>query len=61
VIDRSEELFDLLRETDFVALYDRFREQPTLTSFEILVEDVVVRKGSGDYWREFPATKTRLK
>jgi phenylalanine-4-hydroxylase len=61
VIDRFEDLFELLKATDFVALYDRFRAQPSYTPFEIRPEDVVIRKGTGDYWRDFPTTKTKLK
>lgn len=61
VIDRFEDLFDLLKQTDFVALYDRFQAQPGYTPFEIRPEDVIIRQGTGDYWRSFPATKSRLK
>ena len=61
VIDRFEDLFDLLKQTDFVALYDRFRTQPGYTPFEIRPEDVIIRQGTGDYWPSFPATKSPLK
>jgi len=61
VIDRFEDLFDLLKQTDFVALYDRYRAQPDYTPFEIRPEDMIIRQGTGDYWRSFPATKSRLK
>jgi phenylalanine-4-hydroxylase len=61
VIDRFEDLFDLLKGTDIIALFDEVRTLPTLTPFEILPEDKVIRKGTGIYWRDFPATKTKLK
>jgi phenylalanine-4-hydroxylase len=61
VIDRFEDLFDLLKRTDFAALYDELQAQPSYTPFEIRPEDVIVRQGTGDYWRSFPATKSRLK
>ena len=61
VIDRFEDLFDLLKQTDFVALYDRLQVQPGYTPFEIRPEDVIIRQGTGDYWRSFPATKSQLK
>jgi len=61
VIDRFEDLFALMRETDFLELYTRLRTEPELTPFEIGPEDVVVREGMGEYWREFPQTKVHLK
>jgi len=61
VIDRFEDLFDLLKGEDIFALFDEVRAEPTLTPFEILAEDKVIRKGSGQYWREFPKTKIKLK
>lgn len=61
VIDRFEDLFDLLKSEDIIALIDEVRSEPTLTPFEILKPDKVIRKGTGDYWRDFPATKTKLK
>jgi phenylalanine-4-hydroxylase len=61
VIDRFEDLFDLLKGTDIFALFDEVRAQPTLTPFEILPDDKVIRKGTATYWRDFPATKTKLK
>jgi phenylalanine-4-hydroxylase len=61
VIDQFEELFDLLKRTDFIALFDKLRALPTYTPFEILPQDVVIREGTGRFWRDFPSTKTRLK
>ena len=61
VIDRFEDLFDFLRRTGFLALYDRMREAPPLTPFEIAPEDAVIRKGTGEYWRDSPASKAKLK
>src|SRR5438552_14724676 len=42
VIDNFEDLFGLLRETDFIPLYDKFRREPDYTPFEILPDDVVI-------------------
>jgi phenylalanine-4-hydroxylase len=61
VIDGFDELFDLMRRTDFLALYAEMRGRPTQTPFEILPSDTVIRRGSGRYWRDFPATKSTLK
>ncbi|ALA18714.1 MULTISPECIES: phenylalanine 4-monooxygenase [unclassified Chelatococcus] len=61
VIDRFEDLFALMRQTDFLELYTRLRTEPELTPFEIGPEDVVVREGTGEYWREFPQAKAHLK
>jgi phenylalanine-4-hydroxylase len=61
VIERFEDLFDLLKARDMMSLIDDIRDEPTLTPFEIGTEDTVIRRGSGDYWREFPKTKTKLK
>jgi phenylalanine-4-hydroxylase len=61
VIDRFEDLFDLLKAHDMMALVDDIRNEPTLTPFEILSDDKVVRQGSGEYWRDFSKTKTKLK
>lgn len=61
VIDRFEELFDLLKGIDAPALFAELREKPTLSPFEIRPEDEVLRRGSGDYWRDFPRIKEKLK
>jgi phenylalanine-4-hydroxylase len=61
VIDRFEDLFALLKRADFGAMYDRLRGLPAHTPFEILPRDTVIRKGTGEYWRDFPAAKTKLK
>jgi phenylalanine-4-hydroxylase len=62
VIDRFEDLFELLKGTAFTAaLFEGLRAPPAYTPFEILPRDVVLREGAGDYWRDFPSTKTRLK
>jgi phenylalanine-4-hydroxylase len=61
VIDDFQDLFHLLKETEFIPLYDELRAERDHTPFEILPEDRVIRKGTGHYWRDFPATKTRLK
>ena len=61
VIERFEDLFELLARTDFLALFDKLRGLPTLTPFEILPEDAVIRKGTGAFWRDFPVQKTKLK
>jgi len=61
VIDRFEQLFDLLEGLDGPALFGDLREKSTLSPFEILPEDKVLRGGSAEYWREFPVTKPKLK
>ena len=61
VIDRFEDLFALLKDRDILKLIDDVRGEPTLTPFEILSADRVIRQGTGDYWRDFPKTKTKLK
>jgi phenylalanine-4-hydroxylase len=61
VIDRFEDLFDLLKGTQFVPLFDKLRALPAYTPFEILPQDLVIRKGTGRVWRDFPSTKTKLK
>jgi phenylalanine-4-hydroxylase len=61
VIDRFEDLFGLLKDADILSLIDDVRNEPTLTPFEILAQDEVLRKGSGQHWRDFSQTKTKLK
>jgi phenylalanine-4-hydroxylase len=61
VIDRFEDLFDVLQGRDWPALYDRMREAPQLSPFEVEPGDRVIRHGTGDYWRAFPQTKAKLK
>lgn len=61
VIDRFEDLFEALRGTDFIAKFEEVRPQPMLTPFEMLPGDQVIRRGTGEFWRDFPETKTRLK
>jgi phenylalanine-4-hydroxylase len=61
VIDRFEDLFGLLKDADILSLIDDVRNEPTLTPFEILAQDEVIRKGSGQHWRDFLQTKTKLK
>lgn len=61
VIDSFDDLFEVIENNDFVALFDKYRPEPTLTPFEILPSDTVIRQGTGRYWREFPETKAKLK
>ncbi len=61
VIDRFEDLFALLKRTDFTGLFERLRALPAYTPFEILPQDVVIRKGTGQFWHDFPSIKTKLK
>jgi len=61
VIDRFEDLFALLEGADLVASFEGLRAMPPLTPFEILPADTVWRKGTGAYWRDFPASKPKLK
>jgi phenylalanine-4-hydroxylase len=61
VIERFEDLFDLLKRNDITAMYDRLRNETAYTPFEIMPQDRVIRQGTGEFWREFPRTKTKLK
>jgi phenylalanine-4-hydroxylase len=61
VIDRFEDLFDLLSAMDFPTVFEQFRTLPAHTPFEILPQDVVIHKGTGQYWRDFPSVKSKLK
>lgn len=61
VIDRFEDLFQVLRGTDFIAKFEEVRPLPAHTPFEILPGDQVIRQGTGEFWRAFPQTKTKLK
>lgn len=61
VVDSFEKLFEECIERPFVPLYQKFREMPQLSPFQIEPTDKVLRKGTGTYWKEFPKTKTKLK
>lgn len=61
VIDSFEELFEIAAKTDFTPLYAEYRQLPEFTPFEITDRDEVIRKGSGEYWKDFPHTKPKLK
>lgn len=61
VIDKFEDLFELLKSTNFTDVAGKFRTLPTHAPFEILAHDKVIRKGTGRFWRDFPSTKTNLK
>jgi phenylalanine-4-hydroxylase len=61
VIDQFEDLFNLLSAMDFPTMFEQFRTLPAYTPFEILPQDIVIRKGTGEYWRNFPSAKTKLK
>jgi phenylalanine-4-hydroxylase len=61
VIERFEDLFDLIKGTDFNAMFDSVRPLAAHTPFEVLPQDAVIRKGTGRYWRDFSKTKTKLK
>ena len=60
-IDSFESIFKQCIERPFIPLYEKFRAMPALTPFEIVEGDTVLRKGTGEYWREFPVTKPKLK
>ena len=60
-IDSFESLFKQCIERPFIPLYEKFRAMRALTPFEIVEGDTVLRKGTGEYWREFPVTKPKLK
>jgi phenylalanine-4-hydroxylase len=60
-IDSFEALFKECIERPFTPLYDEYRQKTTLSPFELIESDVVLRRGSGEYWKEFPKIKTKLK
>jgi phenylalanine-4-hydroxylase len=60
-IDSFEALFKECIGRPFIPLYEEYRTKPTLSPFEILDTDIVLRKGTGEYWKDFPRTKTKLK
>ncbi len=60
-IDSFEALFKECVERPFLPLYKRARENTMLSPFELVDSDRVLRRGSGEYWRDFPKTKTKLK
>lgn len=61
VIDSFESLFEKCIAEPFVPLYQKYRELPDHTPFEILESDIVLKKGTGEYWKGFPNTKPKLK
>jgi len=60
-IDSFEALFTECIERPFAPLYESCRRQPPLTPFSIEATDTVLRRGSGEYWKDFPVRKTALK
>jgi phenylalanine-4-hydroxylase len=60
-INSFESLFKDCVERPFVPLYDEYRQKPTLSPFELVDGDRILRKGTGAYWKDFPKTKTKLK
>jgi phenylalanine-4-hydroxylase len=60
-IDSFDALFQECIERPFIPLYEECRAKPMLTPFEIVEGDTVLRKGTGEYWKEFPKLKTKLK
>jgi phenylalanine-4-hydroxylase len=60
-IDSFDALFQECIERPFIPLYEECRAKPTLTPFEIVEGDRVLRTGTGEYWKEFPKLKTKLK
>jgi phenylalanine-4-hydroxylase len=60
-IDSFEAFFKECIERPFKPLYRSCRNNPTLTPFELVASDKVLRQGTGEYWKEFPSTKTKLK
>ena len=61
VIDSFEKLFEEAVKTPFVPLYKQYRELPQLSPFKLEENDNILRKGTGEYWKDFPNTKTKLK
>jgi phenylalanine-4-hydroxylase len=60
-INSFDALFKECVERPFLPLYADFNQKPQLSPFELLEGDQVLRRGSGEYWKEFPKTKTKLK
>jgi phenylalanine-4-hydroxylase len=61
VIESFEDLFGLLQGRDWPSLYEASRAAVPLTPFAVEDADRVIRGGTCAYWREFPATKAKLK
>lgn len=61
VVDSFEKLFEECIERPFVPLYKECREKGDLNPFELVGSDIVLQKGTREYWKEFPKTKTKLK
>jgi phenylalanine-4-hydroxylase len=61
VINSFEELFTECSKRSFLPLYQNLREKPTLTPFEPIDDDHVVRLGTAEYTKRFAAEKTKLK
>lgn len=61
VIDSFEDLFKECVERPFLPLYESSRAQEQLTPFDLVEGDEVLRKGTGEYWKDFPETKSKLK
>ena len=60
-IDSFDALFKECIERPFIPLYESCRNKPTLSPFEVTDSDKVLRQGAGEYWKDFPKTKTKLK
>ena len=60
-IDSFDALFKECIERPFVPLYESCRNKSTLSPFEVTEVDTVLRRGTGEYWKSFPSTKTKLK
>ena len=61
VIDSFEDLFKQAMERAFVPLYEQFRNDRPLTPFVLEESDKVLRQGTGEYWKDFPKIKEKLK
>jgi phenylalanine-4-hydroxylase len=61
VIDDFSELFAALTSRDPFELFATMAGKPQLTPFAIEPGDALLRRGTGEYWRDFPQRKIRLK
>lgn len=61
VISSFDTLFEKMAQTAFSSLYQDYRSKPTLSPFTLLESDVVLRRGTNEYTKEFAATKVKLK
>lgn len=60
-IDSFEGLFERMEEYDLLPMYSTLREKPSLTPFQLLEGDIVLRQGTCEYTKNFASSKSKLK